>query len=234
MVRGDRNPPGPFVLLARARGLDERARHGLGSPPRSPASGGDRVPLVRRGRRRARRLGSPRGAARADQSGGCRFRHRAALFLFLECHGQVRPLSGPDGLGRTVPSRWMGAGADAAPPARPDRRSRRCRLKQVHKALLLGVVQLALVASLGGKFLADRASRPRFWLKTAPVDPDLPIRGRYVSLRVEVPAPGLGAPSKKEEEQRMSVPRPAAPLLRDRPEMVHLKAGPQGLTAVFG
>ena len=107
-------------------------------------------------------------------------------------------------------------------------------MKQVHKALLLGVVQLALVASLGGKFLADRASRPRFWLKTAPVDPDLPIRGRYVSLRVEVPAPGLGAPSKKEEEQRMSVPRPAAPLLRDRPEMVHLKAGPQGLTAVFG
>jgi uncharacterized membrane-anchored protein len=107
-------------------------------------------------------------------------------------------------------------------------------LKQVHKALLLGVVQLALVASLGGKFLADRASRPRFWLKTAPVDPDLPIRGRYVSLRVEVPAPGLGATSEKEEEQRMSVPRPAAPRLRDRAEMVHLKAGPQGLTAVFG
>jgi uncharacterized membrane-anchored protein len=107
-------------------------------------------------------------------------------------------------------------------------------LKPVHKALLLGIVQLALVASLGGKLLADRATRPRFWLKTAPVDPDLPIRGRYVSLRVEVPAPGMGAPSEKEEEQRMSVPRSAAPLLRNRPEMVHLEAGPHGLTAVPG
>lgn len=107
-------------------------------------------------------------------------------------------------------------------------------MNPIHKALLLGGVQLALVASLGGKLLAHRASRPRFWLKTAPVDPDLPIRGRYVSLRVEVPAPGLGAPSEKEEEQRRSVPRPAAPLIRDRSEMVHLEPGPQGLTAVLG
>jgi uncharacterized membrane-anchored protein len=106
-------------------------------------------------------------------------------------------------------------------------------LKPVHKALLLGIAQLALVSSLGGKLLADRATRPRFWLKTAPVDPDLPIRGRYVSLRVEVPAPGLGAASKKEKERRMSLPRPAAPQLRDRVERVHLKAGPEGLTAVF-
>jgi uncharacterized membrane-anchored protein len=78
-------------------------------------------------------------------------------------------------------------------------------LKPIHKALLLGIVQLALVASLGGKLLADRATRPRFWLKTAPVDPDLPIRGRYVRLQVEVPATGLGGRFEKEEEQRMSV-----------------------------
>jgi uncharacterized membrane-anchored protein len=78
-------------------------------------------------------------------------------------------------------------------------------LKPVHKALLLGIVQLALVASLGGKLLADRATRPRFWLKAAPVDPDLPIRGRYVRLQVEVPATGLGGRFEKEEEQRMSV-----------------------------
>jgi uncharacterized membrane-anchored protein len=106
-------------------------------------------------------------------------------------------------------------------------------LKPVHKALLLGIVHLSLVSSLGGKLLADRATRPRFWLKTAPVDPDLPIRGRYVSLRVEVPAPGLGAASEKEQEQRMSLPRPAVPQFRNRRERVHLKAGPQGLTAVF-
>ncbi|HXN83836.1 MAG TPA: hypothetical protein VN883_15260 [Myxococcales bacterium] len=106
-------------------------------------------------------------------------------------------------------------------------------MKPVHKALLLGIVQLALVASLGGKLLADRATRPRFWLKTAPVDPDLPIRGRYVRLRVEVPAPGLGARFETEQEQRMSVPPPAPPLLRNRgPERFLLEARPQGLTAV--
>jgi hypothetical protein len=105
-------------------------------------------------------------------------------------------------------------------------------LKPVHKALLLGIAQLALVSSLGGKLLADRATRPRFWLKTAPVDPDLPIRGRYVSLRVEVPAPGLRAPSGTEKKQRMSLPRPAVPRLRIDSERVRLKSGPQGI-AVF-
>lgn len=108
-------------------------------------------------------------------------------------------------------------------------------MKPVHKALLLGIAQLALVSSLGGKLLVDRATRPRFWLRTAPVDPDLPIRGRYVRLRVEVPTPGLGAAPQKEKEQerRMSLPRTAGPPLRDRVERVHLKAGPEGLTATF-
>ena len=42
-----------------------------------------------------------------------------------------------------------------------------------------------MVASLGGKLLIDRATRPRVWARTVPVDPDDPIRGRYVRLRVE-------------------------------------------------
>lgn len=105
-------------------------------------------------------------------------------------------------------------------------------MKPVYKALLLGVLQLALVASLGGKLLADRATRPRFWLKTAPVDPDSPIRGRYLSLRVEVPTPGLGAPPKKKEQKTSAFP-PAAPWLRNGSEGVHLEGGPQGLTAVI-
>lgn len=64
----------------------------------------------------------------------------------------------------------------------------------LRKGLLLGAVQLLIVLSLGGKLLVDRATRPRFWLKAAPVDPDLPIRGRYVSLRVEVPVVGAELP----------------------------------------
>jgi hypothetical protein len=32
---------------------------------------------------------------------------------------------------------------------------------------------------------------PRVWAKAAPVDPNLPVRGRYVSLRLEVDGPEL-------------------------------------------
>ncbi len=52
--------------------------------------------------------------------------------------------------------------------------------------LVLAVVHVAIVGSLGVKLLADRATRPRVWVRTAPVDPDLPIRGRYVQLRLDV------------------------------------------------
>ena len=53
------------------------------------------------------------------------------------------------------------------------------------RGLVIAVLHLAMVASLGGKLLADRATRPRVWARAAPFDPNLPIRGRYVRLRVE-------------------------------------------------
>lgn len=59
-------------------------------------------------------------------------------------------------------------------------------MKPLVKGLLLAALQLAIVLSLAGKMLYDRATRPRVWVKTAPVDPYLPIRGRYVRLRLEV------------------------------------------------
>jgi hypothetical protein len=46
------------------------------------------------------------------------------------------------------------------------------------------------VASLGAKLLIDRTTLPRVWARAAPVDPDLPIRGRYVRLRVEAASEG--------------------------------------------
>lgn len=57
------------------------------------------------------------------------------------------------------------------------------------KGLVIAALHLAMVASLGGKLLADRAMRPRVWARAAPVDPSLPIRGRYVRLRVEAAVP---------------------------------------------
>ena len=54
------------------------------------------------------------------------------------------------------------------------------------QGLLLAALHLAVVGSLGAKLLYDRATRPRVWVRTAPRDPVLPIRGRYVSLLLEV------------------------------------------------
>ena len=55
----------------------------------------------------------------------------------------------------------------------------------MRKGLIVAAVHLALVGSLGAKLLIDRATRPRVWARTLPVDPDHPLRGRYVLLRVE-------------------------------------------------
>lgn len=54
------------------------------------------------------------------------------------------------------------------------------------KGLVLAAVQLALVASLGAKYALDRARLPRVWAQTAAYDPNLPIRGRYLSVRLRV------------------------------------------------
>jgi hypothetical protein len=55
---------------------------------------------------------------------------------------------------------------------------------------MIAVIHVAIVASLGAKLLVDRATRPRVWARTAPIDPNLPIRGRYVRLRLEAAASG--------------------------------------------
>jgi hypothetical protein len=62
------------------------------------------------------------------------------------------------------------------------------------KGLIVGAVQLALVASIGGKFLYDRANYPRVWAEAAPYDPNLPIRGRYVSIALLTETARLPAP----------------------------------------
>jgi hypothetical protein len=53
--------------------------------------------------------------------------------------------------------------------------------------IALAIVHVLLVGTLGLKLLADRAWLPRAWARTLPFDPNLPIRGRYVRLRLEVP-----------------------------------------------
>lgn len=54
------------------------------------------------------------------------------------------------------------------------------------KGIFVAVVQVALVVSVGAKFWYDRATLPRVWVRAAPYDPNLPIRGRYVRLQLVV------------------------------------------------
>jgi hypothetical protein len=58
--------------------------------------------------------------------------------------------------------------------------------RAARNGLILAAIHLAIVGCLGGKLLADRAILPRAWVRAAPVDPNLPIRGRYVQIRPEV------------------------------------------------
>src|SRR5215471_7330153 len=65
---------------------------------------------------------------------------------------------------------------------------RRCGMKRWQKAIALLLAQVAIVSSLGAKLLIDRSRFPRVWARVVPYDPDLPIRGRYLALRLEVQA----------------------------------------------
>ena len=59
------------------------------------------------------------------------------------------------------------------------------------RAVLLLVVQVVLVLSVAGKYLYERWTRPRVWVRTTQVDPEQPLRGRYVALQLVVDACGL-------------------------------------------
>jgi hypothetical protein len=58
--------------------------------------------------------------------------------------------------------------------------------KPITKAVAVALIQVLIVCSLGAKLLYDRRTRPRAWFKAERYDPNLPIRGRYVSLQIQV------------------------------------------------
>ena len=62
------------------------------------------------------------------------------------------------------------------------------------KGLLVGAAHVLLVCSIAAKFYYDRANFPRLWVETAPYDPAMPIRGRYVSIALLVDAQRTDAP----------------------------------------
>jgi hypothetical protein len=66
---------------------------------------------------------------------------------------------------------------------------RRCSLKPLTKAIVVAGIQVLIVCSLGAKLFYDRHTRPQVWFKTARYDPNLPIRGRYLALQLELDDP---------------------------------------------
>jgi hypothetical protein len=53
-------------------------------------------------------------------------------------------------------------------------------------SIVLLAIQLALVSSIAAKYLYQRSTCARVWTRTAAYDPDMPMRGRYLSLRLTV------------------------------------------------
>jgi hypothetical protein len=101
--------------------------------------------------------------------------------------------------------------------------------------IALAVVHVVLVATLGLKLLTDRARLPRGWARTVPFDPSLPIRGRYVRLRLEVPLAGGTADARVGDYRRASLRADGdrlQGLLDERgPIRVRLDSTAAGLTA---
>lgn len=64
-------------------------------------------------------------------------------------------------------------------------------MKTWQRGLAVALLHVLIVSSLGAKLLYDRSHRPRVWLRVANYDPDLPIRGRYLSLNLEIPTEGI-------------------------------------------
>ncbi len=71
----------------------------------------------------------------------------------------------------------------------------RIRLSGASVALL--VIQLALVCSVAAKYLYQRWSCPRVWTRTVAYDPELVMRGRYLSLQLTVDGCQSTLPSAK-------------------------------------
>ena len=57
------------------------------------------------------------------------------------------------------------------------------------KGIAVAAFDCLLMLSVAGKYYLDRERLPRVWAQATPVDPNLPVRGRYVSLRVQVETP---------------------------------------------
>jgi hypothetical protein len=61
-------------------------------------------------------------------------------------------------------------------------------MKPRARAIALVVIQCLVVSSIAAKYLYERVTCPRVWVRVAQYDPNLPMRGRYLALSPVVDA----------------------------------------------
>jgi hypothetical protein len=74
----------------------------------------------------------------------------------------------------------------------------------LYRGIAVAALHCALVLSIAGKYAMDRERLPRAWARTVNYDPEMPIRGRYISLRLAVDSADL-LPTPYYGEIRLSV-----------------------------
>ena len=67
-------------------------------------------------------------------------------------------------------------------------------------SIALLILQLMIVSTVAAKYFYERVTCPRVWTRTAAYDPQLVMRGRYLSLQLSVNGCGSTLPSAKNAE----------------------------------
>ena len=77
-------------------------------------------------------------------------------------------------------------------------------MKPAKISIALLVIQLAIVSSIAAKYLYQRWTCPRVWTRTVVFDPDMLMRGRYLSLQLYVDTCGQPLPDKASDSDGAS------------------------------
>jgi hypothetical protein len=73
-------------------------------------------------------------------------------------------------------------------------------MKNSKASIALLILQLLIVSTIAAKYVFERATCPRVWTRAAAYDPQLVMRGRYLSLQLSVDGCGSTLPSAKDAE----------------------------------
>jgi hypothetical protein len=67
-------------------------------------------------------------------------------------------------------------------------------MKLSRASIALLIIQLAIVSSIAAKYLYQRWTCPKVWTRAVAYDPELVMRGRYLSIQLHVNACGIELP----------------------------------------